>query len=212
MFPAAAVNATAGTVYVVDDDPSMRRAMGRLCESVGLEVQSFASAQDFLTHGAPASPACLVLDLHLPGLSGLELQAELAARHIQTPIVFITGHGDIPTTVKAMRAGAVDFLTKPFSNQNLLEVIRAAIHKDGQLRPRQTEIDARQQRFATLTPREREVFEHVIKGLLNKQIAAGLGASEQTIKVHRGRVMEKMQVVSVAELVQAAVKLGVLQP
>jgi RNA polymerase sigma factor (sigma-70 family) len=205
------VNPTAGTVYVVDDDPSLRKALGRLCEAAGLEVKTFASAREFLAHGAPANPACLVLDVQMPGLSGLDLQAELAARHIQTPIVFVTGHGDIPTSVRAMRAGAADFLTKPFGNQNVLEVIRAAISKDQQLRPLQAEKDALQQRLASLTPREREVFDRVVKGLLNKQIAGELGASEQTIKVHRRRVMEKMQVVSVAELVQAAVKLGVLK-
>ncbi|HTL59128.1 MAG TPA: response regulator transcription factor [Candidatus Limnocylindrales bacterium] len=205
------MNTNTGKVYVVDDDPSMRKAMGRLCHSAGFEVKMFASAREFLDREVPASPACLVLDVHLPGLSGLDLQAELAARHIQTPIVFITGQGDIPTTVRAMRAGAVDFLTKPFRNQDLLTVIRAAISKDQQLQPLQAEREALQRRLATLTPREREVFDHVIKGFLNKQIADDLGASEQTIKVHRGRVMQKMQVSSVAELVQAAVKLGVLK-
>ena len=204
------MNTNVGRVYVIDDDPGMRKAMGRLCHSAGLEVKTFASAREFLGHETPVSPACLVLDVHLPGLNGLELQAELATRKIQTPIVFITGQGDIPMTVRAMRAGAVDFLTKPFRNQDLLAVIRAAIIKDQQLRALQGEKQVLQQRHAMLTPREREVFDCVIKGLLNKQIADELGASEQTIKVHRGRVMQKMQVNSVAELVQAAVKLGVL--
>ncbi len=205
------MNPEQGTVYVVDDDASLRKAVGRLCQSVGLEVKTFASAREFLSQGPPASPACLVLDLQMPGLSGLDLQAELAARHIQTPIVFFTGHGDIPKTVQAMRAGAVDFLTKPFRNQDLLGAIQAALSKDRRLQPVKAEKESLQQRLATLTPREREVFERVVKGLLNKQIAAELGTSEQTIKVHRGRVMEKMQMVSVAELVQAAVKLSVLR-
>ena len=202
---------TAGTVYVVDDDPSMRKALGRLCHSAGLDVKSFASAREFLDHGTPISPACLVLDVHLPGLGGLDLQAEMAARKIQTPIVFITGQGDIPTTVRAMRAGAVDFLTKPFRERDLLMVIQAAIAKDQQLQSSRAENQALEQRLAALTLREREVFDLVIKGLLNKQIAEVLGAGEQTIKVHRGRVMQKMQVDSVAELVQVAVKLGVLK-
>lgn len=205
------MNSHPGRVYVVDDDPSMRKAMGRLCESAGLEVKTFASAREFLDREVPTSPACLVLDVHLPGLSGLDLQAELAARNIHTPIVFITGQGDIPTSVRAMRAGAVDFLTKPFRHQDLVTVIHAAILKDQQLQPMQAEKEALQKRLATLTPREREVFDRVIKGLLNKQIADELDAAEQTIKVHRGRVMQKMQVHSVAELVQAAVKLGVLE-
>ena len=200
-----------GKVYVIDDDPSMRKALGRLCQAAGLVVKTFASAREFLHGEPPTSPACLVLDVHLPGLSGLDLQAELTARNIQTPIVFITGQGDIPTTVRAMRAGAVDFLTKPFRNQDLLTVIHGALSKDQQLQPLQVEKAALQQRFSALTPREREVFVCVIKGLLNKQIADELGASEQTIKVHRGRVMQKMQVDSVAELVRAAVKLGVLK-
>lgn len=205
------MNSHPGRVYVVDDDPSMRKAMGRLCQSAGLEVKTFASAREFLDREVPTSPACLVLDVHLPGLSGLDLQAELAARNIHTPIVFITGQGDIPTSVRAMRAGAVDFLTKPFRHQDLVTVIHAAILKDQQLQPMQAEKEALQKRLATLTPREREVFDRVIKGLLNKQIADELDAAEQTIKVHRGRVMQKMQVHSVAELVQAAVKLGVLE-
>lgn len=201
----------AGTVYVVDDDPSMRKAVSRLCQAAGLDVKMFASAKELLDSGRPTSPACLVLDLQMPGQTGLELQAELAARRVQTPIVFITGHGDIPTSVRAMRAGAVDFLTKPFKDRNVLAVIREAISKDQQHQPIQAEQEALERRIETLTPREREVFERVIKGLLNKQIADQLGASEQTIKVHRARVMQKMRVSSVAELVQAAIKLGVLR-
>lgn len=205
------MNASNATVYVVDDDPSMRKALGRLCHSAGLEVKTFGSAREFLDQEAPRGPACLVLDVHLPGLSGLDLQTELAARKLNTPIIFITGQGDIPTTVRAMRAGAVDFLTKPFQNRDLLAVVHAALSKAQRLQSLQAENKALEQRLADLTPREREVFDCVIKGLLNKQIADVLGASEQTIKVHRGRVMLKMQVNSVAELVQAAVKLGVLK-
>jgi FixJ family two-component response regulator len=204
------MNTLQGTVFIVDDDPSMRKALTRLCASAGLKVNAFASAREFLDAGAPESPACLVLDVRLPGLSGLDLQTELAARNIQTPIVFITGHGDIPMSVRAMKAGAVDFLTKPFQNKDLVAVIQVALGKDVRLQSVQSERELIQGRLDTLTPRERQVFEMVIKGLLNKQIAADLGASEQTIKVHRARVMEKMAVTSVAELVQAAVKIGVL--
>jgi RNA polymerase sigma factor (sigma-70 family) len=199
---------TKGTVFVVDDDPSMRKALERLCRSAGLKVKTFAAARDFLDHAAPDGPACLVLDVRMPGLSGLDLQAEIAARNMQTPIVFITGHGDIPMSVKAMKAGAVDFLTKPFRNTALIAVIREAISKDVRLKESQGEQQTIERRLQTLTPREREVFEMVVKGMLNKQIAFELGTSEQTIKVHRGRMMEKMQVTSVAELVRAAVKIG----
>ncbi len=205
------MNNNAGTVFVVDDDASMRKALARLCQSAGLQTRTFASAREFLDAGAPESPACLVLDVRMPGLSGLDLQSELAARKIQTPIVFITGQGDIPTSVQAMKAGAVDFLTKPFKNKDLVAVIQDALGKDVRLKSAQTERDQVQRRLDSLTPREREVYDLVVKGLLNKQIAAELGASEQTIKVHRARVMEKMEVMSVAELVQTAVKLGVLQ-
>lgn len=204
------MNDGAGTVYVVDDDAGQRKALGRLCQAAGLEARMFASAREFLDQGMPTSPACLLLDVRLPDLSGLDLQAELVARSIHTPIVFITGHGDIPMSVRAMRAGAVDFLTKPFRNQDVLAVIRAAIRKDIQLQPLEAEKETLRHRLEALTPRERQVFDRVIKGLLNKQIADELRASEQTIKVHRGRVMQKMQVSSVAELVQAAVKLGAI--
>jgi RNA polymerase sigma factor (sigma-70 family) len=200
-----------GTVFVVDDDPSMRKALERLCRSAGLKVKTFASAREFLDRGAPDGPACLVLDVRMPGLSGLDLQAEIAARNIQTPIVFITGHGDIPMSVKAMKAGAVDFLTKPFRHRDLMAVIRQAISKDVRLKESRGEQRAVAERLQSLTPRERQVFEMVVKGTLNKQIAFELGTSEQTIKVHRSRVMEKMQVASVAELVQLAVKIGALK-
>ena len=205
------MTSSAGTVFVVDDDPSMRKALGRLCQSAGLDVKLFGSAQELLTHGAIESPACIVLDVSMPGLSGLDLQGEIAARDIRTPIVFITGHGDIPMSVKAIKAGAVDFLTKPFASKVVLAVIRDAISKDAGLQASQTEQKTIERRLRSLTPREHQVFEMVIKGMLNKQIAAALGASEQTIKVHRHRMMAKMQVASVAALVQAAVKIGALK-
>lgn len=200
-----------GTVFVVDDDPSMRKALARFCLSAGLKVTTFASASEFLAHGTPESPACIVLDVRMPGISGLELQAMLTARNIQTPIVFITGHGDIPMSVRAVKAGAVDFLTKPFRNRDLMAAILDAISKDARLKASQTEQETIQCRLQNLTPREHQVFAMVIQGMLNKQIAAELGTSEQTIKVHRRRVMEKMHVASVAELVQAAVKVGALK-
>ena len=200
-----------GTVYIIDDDPSLRRAVARLCRSVGLTPRTLASARDFLEAGVTECPACLVLDVRLPGLSGLDLQAELAARNIRTPVVFITGHGDIPTSVQAMKAGAVDFLTKPFTDQNLITVVQEALRRDARRQTAMLEHQAIHRRIDTLTPRERQVFEKVIQGLLNKQIAAELGASVQTIKIHRRRVMVKMQVTSVAELVQAAVRAGILK-
>jgi RNA polymerase sigma factor (sigma-70 family) len=206
------VNNTEGTVLVVDDDPSMRKALERLCKSEGLKVKAFASAREFLSQWSPVSPACLLLDVRMPGLNGLELQAEMAKRQIRTPIVFITGHGDIPLSVRAMKAGAVDFLTKPFHNRNLVGALRDALAKDVSTEESQAEKELVQRRLETLTPRERQVFELVVKGLLNKMIASELGASEQTIKVHRYRLMDKMQVDSVAELVQAAVKVGAIKP
>jgi RNA polymerase sigma factor (sigma-70 family) len=198
-----------GTVYIVDDDLSLRRAVARLCQSAGLDSKTFGSAAEFLGWGKPVSPACIVLDLCMPGVGGLDLQAELTKRNIQTPVVFMTGHGDIPSTVRAMKNGAVDLLTKPFNNKDLLEIIRGAIDKDVQAQQADAERAGIRQRLERLTPREREVFDLVICGLLNKQIADKLGASEQTIKVHRARVMDKMGVLSVAELVKAAVKAGV---
>ncbi|HOB97874.1 MAG TPA: response regulator transcription factor [Verrucomicrobiota bacterium] len=197
-----------GTVYIVDDDPDMRKALARLCRSAGLQPTPFASAREFLDAGVPEGPACLVLDVRMPGLSGLDLQAEMAARSILTPIVFITGHGDIPMSVRAIKAGAVDFLTKPFKDKNLVAVIRAALDKDVLLKSAQRERETIRRKLQSLTSRERQVFDLVIKGLLNKQIAGELGACEATIKVHRRRVMEKMEAQSVAELVQMAVKAG----
>jgi RNA polymerase sigma factor (sigma-70 family) len=199
-----------GTVYLVDDDPSMCKALMRLVESQKLQARAFGSARDFLEHGPPNRPACLVLDIQMPGLNGLELQTELARQNIDLPIIFITGHGDVRASVRAMKQGAVDFLLKPFNPSDLACVIQQALVKD----LRRQEIGAERQelerRLENLTPREREVFLRVIRGFLNKQIADELGASEQTIKVHRHRVMDKMKVQSVAELVQAAVKLGLL--
>jgi RNA polymerase sigma factor (sigma-70 family) len=204
------MNASPGTVFVVDDDASTRKALARLCMSAGLRVKTFECAGDFLQAGVPERPACVVLDVRMPGLSGLDLQSEMAARRIQTPVMFITGHGDIPTTVRAMKAGAVDFLTKPFQEQDVLALIQSALGKDASQGDVLAERDLINNRLQELTPREREVFAWVVKGLLNKQIAAELGTSEQTIKVHRSRVMDKMKVSSVAELVQLAVKIGVL--
>lgn len=197
-----------GTVCIVDDDPDMRKALARLCRSAGLQAAPFASAREFLDAGVPEGPACLVLDVRMPGLSGLDLQAEMAARSILTPIVFISGHGDIPMSVRAIKAGAVDFLTKPFRDKNLIAIIRAALDKDVLLKSAQRERETIRRNLQSLTPRERQVFDLVIKGLLNKQIAGELGACEATIKVHRRRVMEKMRVESVAELVQLAVKVN----
>ena len=190
------------TVFIVDDDASVRKALARSIQAAGLNVKTFASAREFLDQGPPEGPGCLVLDFRLPGLSGLDLQAELNSRNIRTPVIFITGHGDIPVSVKAMKDGAVDFLTKPFKINTLLGVIRDAIQKDERLQASRAQSVEVQRRIQTLTPREREVLGLVAKGLLNKQIAAELGAAERTVKVHRGRVMRKMQVASVAELVR----------
>ena len=191
------------TVFVVDDDASVRKMLVRLIQTAGMEVKSFASAQEFLDHGPPESPACVVLDVQMPGLSGLDLQAELNSRNIRTPIIFITGHGNIPTSVKAMKGGAVDFLTKPFKITDLLGIIQEALKKDERLQAARAETVEVQSRIQTLTPREHEVLGLVAKGLLNKQIAAELGAAESTVKIHRGRVMQKMHVQSVADLVRA---------
>jgi FixJ family two-component response regulator len=195
-------------VFVVDDDPSIRDALTSLIRSVGLSVETFGSAREFLTRQPPDTPGCLVLDVRLPGLSGLDLQRELAAAQITMPIIFITGHGDIPMTVQAMKAGAVEFLTKPFRDQELLDAIAQAIRRDGAARQQRADLAALRRRYHSLTPREREVMQLVVSGRLNKQIAADLGTSEITIKTHRGQAMHKMQAESLADLVRMAATLG----
>ena len=197
------------TVFVVDDDESIREALRDLLESVGLRVETFASAPEFLQSRRSDVPGCLVLDIRLPGLSGLDLQREMAVANINTPIIFITGHGDIPMTVRAMKAGAVEFLTKPFRDQDLLDAIQQALGRDRAARQEQADTAELRSRFNSLTPRESEVFALVVTGLLNKQIALQLGTSEITIKQHRHQVMRKMEADSFAELVRMAEKLGI---
>jgi FixJ family two-component response regulator len=195
-------------VFVVDDDPSVRRAIKRLIGSAGLQVELFGSAQEFLQSRRPDAPSCLVLDIRLPGISGLDFQPQLAEAGIRIPIIFITAHGDIPMTVRAMKAGAVEFLTKPFRDKDLLDAIQLALERDRTRRQQESEIAALRERFESLTPREREILPLVVSGRLNKQIAAGLGTSEITIKVHRGSIMRKMQAESLADLVRMAGRLG----
>jgi FixJ family two-component response regulator len=195
---------TDGVVFVVDDDASLRESLKNLIRSVGLRVEAFPSAQEFLRSKRPNVPGCLVLDVRLPGLSGLDLQKRVAEADIEIPIIFMTGHGDIPMTVQAMKAGAVEFLTKPFRDQELLDAIQQALEINRKAREQRAEIEGLRRRFDSLTPREEEVMALMVAGLLNKQIAAELGASETTVKIHRHRVMEKMGAGSLAELVRMA--------
>jgi FixJ family two-component response regulator len=206
------VKETPPVVFIVDDEPLVRMALKRLIESVGLEVQTFASAREFLSAQRSDVPGCLVLDIRLPDMNGLDFQQKLTEAQVAVPIIFITGYGDIPMTVRAMKAGAVEFLTKPFKDQELLDAIQYALAQDRIGRQQRAELAGLQQRYNSLTPREREVFPLVTRGLLNKQIAAGLGRSEKTIKIHRSQVMQKMQADSLADLVRIAEKLGLTSP
>ncbi len=196
------------TVFVVDDNPSVRDALANLIQSVGLHVQGFASAQEFLASPIPDAPACLILDVRMPGLSGLDCQRQLSEAGIHLPIIFITAHGDIPMSVRAIKAGALEFLTKPFRDQDLLDAIQQALERERARRSNEEETVRLRECFASLTPREREVMAGVVSGRLNKQIAGELGTSEVTVKVHRSHVMQKMHATSVAHLVRMADRLG----
>jgi FixJ family two-component response regulator len=196
-------------VFVVDDDASIRDALKSLIRSVGLRVELFGSPREFLQGKRPDAPSCLVLDVRMPGESGLDLQRELAEANIHIPIIFITGHGDIPMSVRAMKAGAVEFLTKPFRDQDLLDAIRVALERDRAKRKQEAEIASLRQRWESLTPREQQVLPLLVSGLLNKQIAGEIGTSETTVKVHRGQLMRKMGADSLAELVRLAERIGI---
>jgi FixJ family two-component response regulator len=200
---------TPAIVFIVDDDASVREALGRLVRSAGLRVEAFASAEAFLNRARTDAPSCLVLDVQLPDLSGLDLQRRMVDANHEMPIVFITGHGDIPTTVRAMKAGAIEFLTKPLVEGDVLESIRQAIARDRVVRDHNAETAYLRARRASLTPREEEIMEWVVSGLLNKQIAGELGISEETVKVHRGHVMRKMGADSLADLVRMSERLGI---
>jgi FixJ family two-component response regulator len=199
---------TPAIVFIVDDDASVREALGRLIRSAGLRAEAFASAEEFLNRERTDAPSCLVLDVQLPDLSGLDLQRRMVDANNEMPIVFITGHGDIPTTVRAMKAGAIEFLTKPLVEGDVLESIRQAIARDRVVRHHNAETAHLRARRASLTPREEEIMEWVVSGLLNKQIAGELGISEETVKVHRGHVMRKMGADSLADLVRMSERLG----
>jgi FixJ family two-component response regulator len=210
IHPPSACPSPPPTVSVVDDDPAVLKSLSRLLRSAGLAVAAFSSPREFLDRHDPNSPGCLVLDVAMPGLNGMELQQALIAGGHELAVVFLTGHGDIPMGVQAMKCGAVDFLTKPVNDDDLLKAVRIAIEKDRLQRQTRAQVAQIEQRIATLTPREREVLSHVIAGHLNKQTAVELGTVEKTVKVHRARVMEKMKVDSVAELVRLAQRAGIV--
>jgi FixJ family two-component response regulator len=198
-----------GWVFVTDDDPSVRKALGRLLRSAGYQAKGFATAEEFLQEPLPDAPACAVLDVHLPDLDGLDLQRALAEKDATLPVVFITGHGDIPTTVRAMRAGAVDFLPKPFDNQALLAAVRQGVARHVQARQEAAGLAGLRQRYDCLSTREREVLALVVTGMLNKQVGNKLGVTEKTVKAHRAQIMQKMHLKSLAELVRIAGRLRV---
>jgi FixJ family two-component response regulator len=207
--PSTLATAEEPVVFVVDDDASVREALSNLFRSVGLRAEAFGSAHEFLQYKLPNVPSCLILDIRLPRLSGLDFQAELAKADIHIPIIFMTGHGDIPMTVRAMKAGAVDFLTKPFRDQDMLDAVTAAIERDRNSRDEAKVLSNLHALFATLTPRERQVMALVTAGLMNKQIAAEIGVAEITVKIHRGHIMRKMAAKSLPDLVRMAELLGI---